>query len=725
MRRVALIFVVGLLAALGLSVVPAAALDVALIQEAPPQTEIPAEDEPVEQAPAEVPATWRMSVVAGVDGWVSPNEPLPLRVNLSSDLLLVGRIDVSIGGVTTSQAVEIPAGGVKDYFIQAGTPGQRRQLRVQLTDESGTEETILETAQVSLRVPADEIVVAVVDAAPYESTIRSATPKPLAQEVAVVRLAGADVANLNSAVSYLVLPTGAMADLSADAVETVRRWVDDGGRLVASGTNVSRLVDPAGGKAFRTADAVAVTLGAGEVTAVNDFDSLDAADWSELIRSVPQPGIVRIQEDGGSGSLISAALSGRSASVPALPWLLLGILLFVVLVGPVNFIVLRGFGKPEWAWLTVPLLSAVFVAGFWIVGRSQLQPFTVTHTSVVVQSEFGAEGRTAFVLQVESGGDHDLRFGDGWNSEGQAFPGAESGVTSTDSAGRTVISYDLADLGVGTAQGAWAEDTTTELVFTVAATDNGFTINASNPTSNVFQTWGFVVDGLGFLASEPLVAQGEGSVEARITNRRSNRFQPVIMEAVERRGFFDENFYATEYQQIFPMAVFAEQMAPGLKENGIHFFGFTEDEEYPIEVNGDSAASTGSTLLVAEVPDDGSILAARTSARPRLLGVEGSASVEQYYEEIYAYGAEAVYLHYVVPNSANGGSVEPGFTRLSNSSVYDWVVGDYVAFEWGDTLDFNRVTSPTGEVVIKAARAEDDQFFDESLNLSRFSMNWG
>ena len=453
MRRVAFTFVIGLLAGLGFAAVPATALDVALIQEAPPAIEVPAEEKPAEEPAPEVPATWRMNVIAGVDGWVAPNEPLPLRVNLSSDLLLVGRIDVSIGGATTSQAVEIPAGGVKDYFIQAGTPGQRRQLRVQLVSEAGAEESILETAQISLRVPADEVVVAVVDAAPYESAIRGATPKPVEQEIALVRLAGTDVANLNSAVSYLVLPTAAMADLTADGVETVRRWVDEGGRLVASGTNVSRLIDPAGGEAFPNADAVAVTLGSGEVTAVNDFDSLDSEDWSELIRSVPQPGIIRIQEDGGFGSLISAALNSRSASVPALPWLLLGILLFVVLVGPVNFIVLRGFGKPEWAWITVPLLSAVFVAGFWMVGRSQLQPFTVTHTSVVVQSEFGSEGRTALVLQVESGGDHELRFEDGWNSEGQSSPGVESGVTSTDSAGRTLVTYDLEDLGVGIAQG--------------------------------------------------------------------------------------------------------------------------------------------------------------------------------------------------------------------------------------------------------------------------------
>jgi hypothetical protein len=159
----------------------------------------------------------------------------------------------------------------------------------------------------------------------------------------------ADTATLNSAVSYLVVPTEAMAELDAASIDTIRQWVERGGRLIGSAANVSRVADPAGGRAFVAAGAVGMTLGAGEVTAVNDFEALDADAWSDLLRSVPQPGIVRIQEDGGFSSLVGAALSGRSASVPALPWLLLGILLFVVLVGPVNFIVLRAFGRPEWA----------------------------------------------------------------------------------------------------------------------------------------------------------------------------------------------------------------------------------------------------------------------------------------------------------------------------------------------------------------------------------------
>jgi hypothetical protein len=58
------------------------------------------------------------------------------------------------------------------------------------------------------------------------------------------------------------------------------------------------------------------------------------------------------------------------------------------------------------------------------------------------------------------------------------------------------------------------------------------------------------------------------------------------------------------------------------------------------------------------------------------------------------------------------------------SEVFDWPRGAYIEFEWGDPLDLTAVTSPTGEVVVKAGRDSNSQFFDESLTLSRFTLDW-
>ena len=198
----------------------------------------------------------------------------------------------------------------------------------------------------------------------------------------------------------------------------------------------------------------------------------------------------------------------------------------------------------------------------------------------------------------------------------------------------------------------------------------------------------------------------------------------MILEAVQRRGFIGGDSYENEYQQVYPMALFAEEMSNDLNDKGVHFFGFTSDATHAVDVDGKAAQSSGRSLFVVEVPDDGSVLEARTSVRPRLLAVEGASSIEQYYEEIYAYGAEAVYFHYVVPDGVTGGKISPGFTSLSVSEVFDWTRGGFVEFEWGDPLDLIGLTSPTGELVIKAGRDSGSQFFDESLTLSRFTLDW-
>ena len=84
-----------------------------------------------------------------------------------------------------------------------------------------------------------------------------------------------------------------------------------------------------------------------------------------------------------------------------------------------------------------------------------------------------------------------------------------------------------------------------------------------------------------------------------------------------------------------------------------------------------------------------------------------------------------VFFHYAVPAGVSSGKISPGFTSLSVSEVYDWSRGSFVEFDWGDPLNLDTMASPTGEIVVRASRDSDSQFFDESLTLSRFTLDWG
>lgn len=56
-------------------------------------------------------------------------------------------------------------------------------------------------------------------------------------------------------------------------------------------------------------------------------------------------------------------LADGAAGAPALPWLAAFIVVYVVVVGPLNAVVLGRMRRRELAWVTVPLVTAVFTAG--------------------------------------------------------------------------------------------------------------------------------------------------------------------------------------------------------------------------------------------------------------------------------------------------------------------------------------------------------------------------
>ena len=50
-------------------------------------------------------------------------------------------------------------------------------------------------------------------------------------------------------------------------------------------------------------------------------------------------------------------------ALPSIEGLLLLLLGYIVLIGPINYLVLRRLDRREWAWVTMPLLVVGFTAG--------------------------------------------------------------------------------------------------------------------------------------------------------------------------------------------------------------------------------------------------------------------------------------------------------------------------------------------------------------------------
>jgi hypothetical protein len=666
-----------------------------------------------------------MEVTVGLEGYAHPDEALPVVVDLTSEELLVGRVDVTSGGSTIRADVEVPANGAKQYVVYGPPPGDRRQVVVRLVRVvDGTDE---ELERQSLRIvpPSGELLVGLLDVHELTTPIRSASSTPLGTDVTALSVDGASLTRGGGPLGYLVVGSGAVEDLSDDAAAAITAWIRSGGRVVGM-TGALERFGPAGtGEVLDGVPAAVTRLGRGELIAVAEFDTLSIDGWSALLRDVPPLGLIRTDRPtiDASNNLVAAATAGREASVPALPWLLGAIALFIVLVGPVNFLLLRRLGRPEWAWLTVPVLSIVFVGGFWLIGRGSLQAFTVTTASVVVDDGLSPSASSAFVVQVERGGTHDLALPAGWQPGARASGiGVEPGTSRIDDGGSVVYDFELDDLGVGAAEATWRPDDVA-VDLTIAAAGREITVAAENLTGFDFWAWGVVVDGVATASADPLPNGASGEVSVRTFGVSSYSYEPVISAAVQRRLFYVDEFDNADFGVVIGLAGRAQMDVPALASEGVFFFGFTDDLATPVRVDSVGGDGDGTTLVLKRGELDPAVFVGLGQAQPELLSVVGASSVESYGDgRVWAYGAEEVTFGYVVPRGVEGDlSVDPGGSQFAEIAVFDWSTGEFLDVAWG--TDLSPFVSAGGEVVVRA-RPSPTGFFEEGILLSRYAIEW-
>lgn len=115
----------------------------------------------------------------------------------------------------------------------------------------------------------------------------------------------------------------------------------------------------------------------------------------------------------GGPSLNSINMNSYGAGLSLLPQLdlpepfLLFIVLFVyiLVVGPLNYLLLRQLGKRELAWLTTPLITLLFAAVFYAIGyQSKGGDVLVSRTAAVLASGYGDDARVVGDLSIFSPG---------------------------------------------------------------------------------------------------------------------------------------------------------------------------------------------------------------------------------------------------------------------------------------------------------------------------------
>ncbi len=366
----------------------------------------------------------RLQVSAGYDGTYRVSHWFPVNVTVSNDGPdIQGIIEWHFPGmrdnVTFKRVVDLPRGAQKRLVLNAFAKDFARTGEVRLIVD-GT--AIVEERVRLTPIEVEQYIVGVVssDSALLSSlasmkfnnrtstTVTHLSPELLPEEAPA--LAGIDALFLHDIIT---------TDLTPDQRAALELWVALGGQLVVSGganaertvpgltdllpitvegltadvalaslgnmvpreretlptsTTVSQVelqpaaqsVDDAGLLVTRRQGAGQVIFSRFDLSALRAWTG-EPALWSRVLESDMsfEPGtLYRWRDD----NLVQEVVQFPGLQLPSFGVLVLFILVYVVVIGPLNFLMLRRMRRSELAWITVPAIVLLFVGGTYAVG---------------------------------------------------------------------------------------------------------------------------------------------------------------------------------------------------------------------------------------------------------------------------------------------------------------------------------------------------------------------
>jgi hypothetical protein len=356
------------------------------------------------------------------------------------------------GGTRFGRPVDLPTQSDQAYVLYAQPPTFGSDFQVVLADGDRTVASAKATFQIH---DANQLVVAIIAEHP-ERIIGTLGLLPDRNQLAplVIGLSPEDLperVEAWSTIDRIVWQDVDSERLTTPQRDSLRGWIAGGGRLVVVGgtagpkvlsafpdlllpyrpaatTDVppanlvsmlggiptSATILPAlsgelsGGHALATVGdrvvAADQAYGSGSVTLVG-FDptvdwiaKTDAAQglWRRLLPARTFGGLAFFNDD----MLVSAVSQLPSLALPPVGGLLLLLAAYILLIGPINYLVLKRLDRREWAWFTMPLLIVVFAAGAYAFGAVLRGSDMVVNEVAIVR---GAPGATDGAAQVYLG----------------------------------------------------------------------------------------------------------------------------------------------------------------------------------------------------------------------------------------------------------------------------------------------------------------------------------
>lgn len=455
-----------------------------------------------------------LEVEAGFAGQALRNTAMPVTVRMQPDRLFAGVIEVATGnGLTEQREVEVAAGAEKAFTFVVPSGSVRVRARPDGSDQAvqvtpdingspggvltgiGTSTSIAGVPNTAVRGTEERVLWVAFDPTLLERSHRVAASLGTLVLTSddLDALGEAGLRNLDAAVLdglglVVTVPSGSVPDglpiAPATSVTT-----GTGGLPEVVPADAAWVLTAADAGLDQATPAMAVAAGAphglGRVVItgleVNRGPGASANAWAHLIAQREATQQLDGEFSTNQGWLVPQLLSGSgSLGLPALGLLAGFALLYVLAVGPGNALLLRRLGRRELGWVTVPIITAVFLLGAFFTA-SGTQPKVGLAGSIRAWTNGVGQETAIAAVRAPAQGEHDITLpGPDWVVDGSAdFNGVRSIVDR--SAGNVRAVMDLRALQVGTVLGRRSIDEAPPLDLRISpAADGGLTVEVTN-----------------------------------------------------------------------------------------------------------------------------------------------------------------------------------------------------------------------------------------------------
>lgn len=559
-------------------------------------------------------AQTELEVEAGFGGFHEFGADLVIRVRVETDRLVNGTLQAfpsaPFGSFPVVQAPVEAAGGTTKEFLLVFPSFQEwgGGIQVDLIEDGVATATAL--AQVRGLTEGELVGVLPGISAELEGVTSLSVPLGNARSFPIDQRWLDAGAGAIDALSSIVATNADLQTLSPGGADVIGQWIFSGGTLIVD--EPAGLIASLGITAADTPTAVGhgVVMTTAWARSQGDSDTLLAPTARRMTMNNPFPEMTGDMPWFG-GQLASELADDAGFGLPALGWVLGLLGLYIVLVGPLLWFVLRRIGKPRLLWTALPVLALVFTAGVWGVGSAIRSSTTSSHGTIIEIANGQAHTTSTILALSRNGGPVSLNLPEQWRiapAEYNFGPSPSDGPTTRvrTGAGRNRIDVDLAAGQFTTMSGRGPAD----------AYVNGVSAAASAPTNGAVS--GSVTNNLSVELHEVVVFAGADGVNIgsigpdvtvpfTFTAAGRDRFgEPVEMRLWQnamngRFGPFGEPL-ASNVEAKINISLWANYITENLGRSRplgeVTIAGWTND----LPSTMDSSVESGRTLVVASAP---------------------------------------------------------------------------------------------------------------------------